>query len=100
MNEKLRVCPLIRVSTEPQERKGHRPLMDIRLKGQMDGIEAAREIGDRFNIPSIFMSGYTREDIKERLGIAKPFEYVIKPVQNIDLKNAIESVLLGKNFDR
>ncbi len=75
-------------------------LMDIRLKGQMDGIEAARKISDRFNIPSIFMSGYAREDIKGRLGIAEPFEYVIKPVENIDLKNVIESVLLGKNLDR
>ena len=74
-------------------------LMDIRLKGDMGGIEAAKEIRGSFNIPSVFMSGYTYEDIKARLGIAEPLEYVIKPIQNIDLKNAIESVLLGKNLD-
>jgi len=53
-------------------------LMDILLKGTMDGIEAAREIHERFGIPSIFMTGYS-EEIIEQLNAGKPCLYVIKP---------------------
>jgi len=52
--------------------------MDILLKGTMDGIEAAREIHERFGIPSIFMTGYS-EEIIEQLNAGKPCLYVIKP---------------------
>ncbi len=71
-------------------------LMDVILRGGMDGIEAAREISSRFDIPSIYMSGYTDDDIREGFGVTEPFEYILKPVEAIDMKNAIESVLQKK----
>ena len=43
------------------------------------------------------MSGYTDEDIKKRIGNAEPFEYLIKPVESIVVKNAIDLVLQKKN---
>ena len=71
-------------------------LMDVKLRGGMDGIEAAREIRSRFDISSIYMSGYTSEDIREGFGVTEPFEYILKPVEAIDMKNAIETVLQKK----
>jgi CheY-like chemotaxis protein len=71
-------------------------LMDVKFGGGMDGIEAASEIRSRFDIPSIYMSGYTWENIKESFEVTEPFEYIPKPVEAIDMKNAIELVLQKK----
>ncbi len=43
------------------------------------------------------LGSYTGEDIKEAFGVTEPFEYIFKPVEAIDMKNAIESVLQKKN---
>jgi len=54
-------------------------LMNIVLKGQMDGIQAAQKIYELFGIPSIFMTGYS-EELLERLNTLQPLFYVSKPV--------------------
>ena len=41
-------------------------LMDIRLKGDMDGVKAAEQIGARFNIPIIYLTAYADEETLER----------------------------------
>jgi len=69
-------------------------LMDIVLKGQMDGIEAAREIQERFGIPSVFMTGYS-EELLDRLNTLQPLFYVSKPVEMNELKAAIDKALKG-----
>ena len=69
-------------------------LMDIVLRGQMDGIEAAQEIRERFGIPSIFMTGYS-EELLERLNVLEPLLYVSKPVDINELTAAIDKVLKG-----
>ena len=43
-------------------------LMDIRLAGAMDGIQAAADIKQRWGIPVIFMTGYSDADTMERAG--------------------------------
>ena len=67
-------------------------LMDIVLRGQMDGIEAAQQIRERFGIPSIFMTGYSEEIIKQ-LTTGNPFLSVIKPVDEKELHTAILKAL-------
>ena len=67
-------------------------LMDIVLRGQMDGIEVAQEIQERFGIPSIFMTGYS-EELLERLNILHPLLYVSKPVDEKELHTAILKAL-------
>jgi len=54
-------------------------LMDIVLKGKMDGIEAAGQIHLRFNIPVIYLTAYSDAKILERAKITEPFGYLIKP---------------------
>ncbi len=65
-------------------------LMDIRIKGEMDGIDAAEEIRNRFGIPVIFSTSYLDEERIKRAKIAIPFGYVLKPIQERDLKVSIE----------
>ena len=72
-------------------------LMDVRLRGEMDGIEASREIRSRVGAPSIFMSGYSVEAVKGMMGNVESFRLITKPVQTEDVKDAIASVLRERN---
>ncbi|MCK4448671.1 MAG: response regulator, partial [Candidatus Marinimicrobia bacterium] len=47
-------------------------LMDILLKGAMDGIEAAKHIHDRFNIPVIYLTGYADEEKLQQAKLTEP----------------------------
>jgi PAS domain S-box-containing protein len=68
-------------------------LMDIRIKGEMDGIEAAEVIRNRFGIPVIFSTAYLDEERIDRAKITMPFGYVLKPIQERDLKVTLEMAL-------
>ncbi len=68
-------------------------LMDIIIKGEMDGIEAAREIRSRHDIPIIFTTGCEDEETRKRAEEVKPIAYLIKPVETEDIKLAIEKAL-------
>ncbi len=68
-------------------------LMDIVLKGKIDGIEAARRIQESFNIPIIYLTAHSDEQTLKRAKITRPFGYIIKPFTDKDLQNAIEIIL-------
>jgi PAS domain S-box-containing protein len=74
-------------------------LMDIRIKGEMDGIEAAEVIRSRFCIPVIFSTAYHDKGQIERAKLAIPFGYVLKPIQKRDLKVTIEMALYVVKVD-
>jgi len=68
-------------------------LVDIRLKGDIDGIEAAGEIRLRFNIPIIYLTACTDNKTLRRANITEPFGYIIKPFQEKNLNATIELAL-------
>lgn len=70
-------------------------LMDIRLAGEMDGIEAAQEILSRYETSIVFMTGYTDEDLMERAKKLKPTAYLIKPVGVYEIESVIDSAFNG-----
>jgi PAS domain S-box-containing protein len=74
-------------------------LMDIRIKGEMDGIDAAAEIRSKLGIPVIFSTAYLDEERIERAKITMPFGYVLKPIQERDLKVTIEMALYVSKVD-
>ena len=76
-----------------QQLKPNIILMDIRLKGPMDGIDAALEIRKFEKIPVVFLTAYAEEDKLQRAKIIMPFGYLLKPVQDRDLKVTIEMAL-------
>lgn len=65
-------------------------LMDIRLKGSMDGIDAAKEINKHADIPILFMSAYDYEERITSAGIPNTLGYLTKPVDDSALKPYIE----------
>jgi len=68
-------------------------LMDIVLKGEMDGIDAAQLIKDRFDIPVVYLTAYSDEKTLKRAKITGPFGYIIKPFEDQELHSAIEVAL-------
>jgi two-component system, response regulator PdtaR len=68
-------------------------LMDIGLDGPEDGIYAARQIRDRFGIPSIFMSGLPDLDTCDRAALAEPLAHLAKPVSLEQLDEALRHVV-------
>lgn len=75
-------------------------LMDIVLKGKMDGIEAAERINSQFNIPMIYMTAYTNQEYIERAKQTKPFSYLVKPFNQKELHANIEMALHRHSADR
>ena len=73
-------------------------LLDIRLKGKMDGIEAARRIKDQFDLPIIFLTAYTDQATQARAEMAAPFGFLIKPFKATELREIIESCLAENNL--
>ena len=67
-------------------------LMDIRLAGDLDGIEAAQQIQETTDIPIIFMTGYPDKAIEERAKKLNPLGFFIKPVRVVTLKPLIDSI--------
>ncbi len=75
-------------------------LMDIVLQGEMDGIETAKQIRSRFNIPVVYLTAYSDEKILERAKITEPFGYVIKPFNERELRINIEIALYKHRMER
>lgn len=74
-------------------------LMDIRIKGDMDGIDAAAVMRRQFDIPVVFSTAYLDEERIERAKITMPFGYVLKPIQDRDLKVTLEMALYVAKID-
>ncbi len=68
-------------------------LMDIRLKGDMDGIEAAEEICARFDIPVVYLTALADENTLQRVRATKYYGYITKPFGERELQAAIETAL-------
>jgi two-component system cell cycle sensor histidine kinase/response regulator CckA len=68
-------------------------LMDVILRGAMDGVEAAEIIKNRFRIPIVFLTAFSDDQTLQRAKIAGPFGYVLKPFDERELHSTIEMAL-------
>ena len=68
-------------------------LMDIGLKGDMDGIEAAALIRTQLHLPVIFLTAFADEATVRRARPAEPYGYVLKPFDERELASNIEMAL-------
>ncbi len=73
-------------------------LMDIMLKGQMTGIEAAGFIKENLNVPIIYLTANADDATVEKAKHTEPHGYVIKPFTQTDLRTAIEMAM--HKFDK
>ncbi|MBD3182005.1 response regulator [Candidatus Poribacteria bacterium] len=68
-------------------------LMDIMLKGQMDGIDTAQQIRNKFNIPVVYLTAYADNGTLQRAKQTEPYGYLVKPFQEKDLRTTIEMAI-------
>ncbi len=83
-----------------EEDNPHLVLMDIVLGGEIDGIEAAKHVRSRFDIPVVFLTAYTDEKTLERAKTTEPFGYLVKPFEDRELHAAIEMALYKHKMDK
>lgn len=75
-------------------------LMDIMLKGDMDGVKAAEEIKKRFSIPVIYLTAYSDDKVLDRAKVTEPYGYIVKPFKAIDLRSNIEMALYRHSMQK
>ena len=68
-------------------------LMDIQLKGKMDGIEAADRIHYLLNIPVVYLTAYSDDVTFERAQATGPYGFIVKPFEEHNLHATIEQSL-------
>jgi DNA-binding LytR/AlgR family response regulator len=77
-------------------------LMDIQLKGKMDGVETAMVIQREFPVPIIYLTANTDDEHFKRAKATNPSAFISKPFKKLDLQHAIELTIdrLSKNGDK
>jgi CheY-like chemotaxis protein len=71
----------------------HLVLMDIKLKGKLDGIQAAHEIFYQYNVPVIYITAFGDEATLQRANGTARYGFITKPFEETDLQSTIENAL-------
>ena len=75
-------------------------LMDIMLRGEMSGTEAAEQIHQQVDIPIVYLTAYSDAETLGRAKVTQPYGYVLKPFDDRDLQAAIEMALYRAGMER
>ena len=75
-------------------------LMDIMLKGNINGIETAERVKRELNIPVIYLTAYADEATLAKAKVTEPYGYIIKPFKEVDLHTSIEMALYKYSKER
>ncbi len=75
-------------------------LMDIMLKGELTGIQAAAQIKAKLNIPVVYLTAYADEATLEKAKVTEPYGYIIKPFKEIDIHTSIEMAIYKHSKER
>jgi PAS domain S-box-containing protein len=78
---------------EAEENRPDLVLMDIRIKGDMDGAEAARILRERFDVPVVYLTAHADRDTLERAKQSRPLGYIVKPFHEAELHASVEMAL-------
>jgi len=68
-------------------------LMDVRLKGKMDGITAGEQIWQQWKIPLVYLTAYADELTLQRAKLSEPFGYILKPFEEQQLRATVTVAL-------
>jgi len=83
-----------------RQRRPDLVLMDIRLAGAMDGVEAAGRIREECGLPVIYLTAHSDRATLQRAKLTEPFGYVLKPFDERELETHIEMALYGHEAER
>jgi len=74
-------------------------LMDIMIKGTLNGIEVTEKLKEKMNVPVIFLTAYADEGTLSRAKVTEPYGYILKPFKEIDLHSTIEMAIYKHQKD-
>jgi class 3 adenylate cyclase len=74
-------------------------LMDILLSGKMNGIDTAKIIKEDFNIPVVYLTALTDEEILKKAMITEPYGYLLKPFEQRSLNSTLEMAMYKHNIE-
>ncbi|MBN2206532.1 MAG: response regulator, partial [Candidatus Aminicenantes bacterium] len=97
------IGPVATAAQAVRKAREHAPdlvLMDIVLKGGVDGISAAETIWDKLGIPVVYLTAYTDEPTLQRAKRTGPFGYILKPFEERELQTTIEMALYKAKMER
>ena len=75
-------------------------LMDVKLSGEINGIETVKQIQKKIEVPVVYLSAYSNDDLIEEARSTNPFRYLIKPLDEMDLKYTIDSAIESFKRDK
>lgn len=75
-------------------------LMDIRLKGAEDGIQAASLIREKLDVPVVFLTAYEDRGTLERAGQTQAYGYIKKPIASASLRGTLEIAISKHRYER
>jgi CheY-like chemotaxis protein len=75
-------------------------LMDIRLKGYVDGIEVAEKLREMLDVPPVYLTAYADQATLARAKTTEPFGYIVKPFDDETLHRTIEMALFRRSKER
>ncbi|MCC6383807.1 MAG: response regulator [Bacteroidia bacterium] len=74
--------------------------LDIKLKGNVDGIQIAERIKTEYDIPVIFLTSFVDKNTLDRAKVTEPYAYLVKPYNEPDLQSAVEMALYKAKKDK
>ncbi len=75
-------------------------LMDIGLKGDIDGIETAVQIRTLFDVPVVYLTAYSDDETLKRAKMSEPFGFIVKPFEELNLHTTIEIAIYKHKLER
>lgn len=75
-------------------------LMDIVLKGKMDGVQTADKIREEFKIPVVYLTAHADDNTLKRAKITEPYGYLTKPFQERELHSTIQMALYREAMEK
>ncbi len=85
---------------EAEENPPDLVLMDMRIKGDLDGAETARILRERFDIPVVYLTAHADRETLEHAKQSRPLGYVVKPFHESELHASLEIALSKHRHDR
>jgi len=67
--------------------------IDIVLQGSMDGVQLAQYINKKFGIPFIYITGYSEENLIEKVIHTSPAAFILKPFKGEEIRVAVEIIM-------
>jgi signal transduction histidine kinase/CheY-like chemotaxis protein len=75
-------------------------LMDVKLKGRMDGVQTAHRLHEEFKIPVVYLTAHANDELLRRAQATESFGYIVKPFEEKSLHATIEMAVYKSQVER